>query len=470
MIRTTKRFFLLCLAVGCFASCGKDFLDVKPSIRQRVPSELQDYSLLLGNTGVMNVSSHALGMIGGDEYFLTDNQYFTFPEGALHNYQIKAYTWEKEIFQGNEAGFMDWNNGYRRILWANLVLEGVNGLSLTTQERESAARIRGIALFHRAWNYYCLAQLFCPVYDENAKGELLGLPLRLEPDLTLRTPRSTLADTYAQIVSDLTEAVELLPETAATSFTPTKAAAHALFARLHLQMGSYQHALDHASNCLETRGELLDYGVLEVTDGLAFQANGAGNPEVLFMAIVKGDVSYLRMLTQNSLSVDSTLLASYEETDLRKNVFFRLFNNARIIFRGSYDGTSQNHYFTGLALDEVYLTKAECAARLGGVTQALNDLNTFRRYRYVSENYKDLNTADQQQVLDWVLEERRKQLIFRGLRWEDLRRLNKEPRYAVTLKRRIGDEVYSLEPGSKRYVYPLPVEAIVQGSYVQNER
>ncbi|MEC3879137.1 RagB/SusD family nutrient uptake outer membrane protein [Parapedobacter sp. 10938] len=470
MMNSSKRFYLLCFTLACFASCGTDFLDVKPNIRQRVPSELGDYSLLLDNTGVMNVSAHALGMIGSDEYYLTDAQYSTFPDGALHNYQIRAYTWEKEIFQGNEAGYMDWNNGYKRILWANLVIDGISRLSLTGEEKVAAEHVRGMALFHRAWNYYSLAQLFCPVYDDVSSEKALGLPLRLEPDLTLRIPRSTLAATYSQIIRDLTGAASVLPETASTGFTPTRAAAHALFARLYLQMGNYQKALDHASKCLETRGELLDYRSLEFINNMTFRANGTGNPEVIFMAIVRGDTNYLRMLRQNILSVDSVLLESYAEGDLRRQAFYRLFNNVRYTFRGSYDGTSQNTYFSGLAVDEVYLTRAECAVRLGDLTQSLIDLNTLRRHRYVSEGYVDLTSGDGQQVLDWVLEERRKELVFRGTRWEDLRRLNKEPRYTRTLERRIAGQIYTLEPGSLRYVYPLPVEAIVQGGYEQNDR
>jgi hypothetical protein len=66
--------------------------------------------------------------------------------------------------------------------------------------------------------------------------------------------------------------------------------------------------------------------------------------------------------------------------------------------------------------------------------------------------------------------ERRKELCFRGLRWQDLRRLNKEPEYAKTLTRKIDGITYTLPPNDPKYVFPIPPNVIALSGMQQNPR
>src|SRR5690606_38572358 len=138
---------------------------------------------------------------------------------------------------------------------------------------------------------------------------------------------------------------------------------------------------------------------------------------------------------------DTTLMDSYGEGDLRAKAFFREINNGmKHEYIGSYDGTSLSTYFTGIATDELYLVRAECAARLGDADKALADLNLLRKHRFEAEMYEELASNDMAEVLGWVIAERRKELVWRGTRWEDLRRLSKEPTYATTLIRKVNGQ------------------------------
>src|SRR5690606_28961863 len=98
-----------------------------------------------------------------------------------------------------------------RILIANLVLDGLERLDVTETELEDVNLARGIALFHRANNYYNLAQLYCPVYHTETAHSDLGMPIRLNPDPIIRTPRASVADTYLRAEIDLKESLSLLP-------------------------------------------------------------------------------------------------------------------------------------------------------------------------------------------------------------------------------------------------------------------
>jgi hypothetical protein len=80
-------------------------------------------------------------------------------------------------------------------------------------------------------------------------------------------------------------------------------------------------------------------------------------------------------------------------------------------------------------------------------------------------------TADNEtKALKIILEERRKELVTRGLRWSDLRRLNMDPRFQVTLERTYNGEIYQLLPDDKRYTFPIPQDEIDRSGLEQNDR
>lgn len=468
-----KKLFLklsVFACVICSVSCSETFLEIKPDIRQRIPNALSDYLGLIDNTTYMNYSSHALGIIGSDDFYMTSAGYNSFPSGVIYNYQKRAYTWERQIFQGGESSLLDWNDAYSRILWANVILDGLANSDIANEDIPMANLIKGSALFHRAFNYYNLAQLFCPVYEDMDAHEQLGLPLRLDSDLTTKISRSNLGLTYNHVLADLKDAEILLPESAKVNYRPSRAAALALLARVKLQMGNYDAAYKYADECLGINKQLLDYNNLTFENNLTFTPNGEGNPEVIFMATVPTNTTFLLLPTFHYMNADTNLVASYDDGDLRVSAYWLRRENGTYQYRGSYDGSNLLSIFTGLAIDEMYLIRAECAARLGNVTQALEDINVLRKNRIKRELYSPLVTSDRQRLLDWIIEERRKELVLRGTRWEDIRRLNKEPRYQMTLTRNLDGIHFEILPGDPRYVWPIPVEAIELGGYQQNLR
>jgi len=73
-------------------------------------------------------------------------------------------------------------------------------------------------------------------------------------------------------------------------------------------------------------------------------------------------------------------------------------------------------------------------------------------------------------ALEVILRERRKELIFRGLRWYDLKRLNLSAATSTTLSRTVAGQTYSLLPNSNAYVFPIPLDVIERGGLEQNPR
>ena len=70
-------------------------------------------------------------------------------------------------------------------------------------------------------------------------------------------------------------------------------------------------------------------------------------------------------------------------------------------------------------------------------------------------------------TIDTIRKERRKELLFRGLRWIDIKRLNKEGA-GINITRLVNGLVYTLEPGDPRFALPLPADVIGASGMPQN--
>ncbi|MFB2117851.1 RagB/SusD family nutrient uptake outer membrane protein [Parapedobacter sp. 2B3] len=446
------------------SGCGSSFLDVRPNQGQRIPKSIADYNAMMDNTSLLNTfSSHALGMIGSDEYFMLDARYDAFPVGSATNYMKRAYTWEKTIYEGGEI-VTDWSRGYSRILQCNIVLDGLLKMDASKKENELWRQAKGNALFFRALNYYWLAQLYCDPYLADSASQALGLPLRVEADVTISVARSTVEETYRRIVDDLLEAESLLPELPDNMCQASKCAVFALLAKTYMQMGRYDDGLIAASRSLSIKRNLINFNHLDLDVRYVFPANGEGNPEIIMFT----SATNMTPLTTARQCVDTALFASYGDNDLRKTAYFHHNSDGRILFKGSYVGNPA--FFTGLAVDEVILNRAECSARLGDFEGAKADMQYLFDHRIDDVVDQKMSKINNDNLLDLIVSERRKELVLRGTRWEDLRRFNNEGAFREKIERRIHDTTYELLPGSKRYTWPLPVEAIAAGKYEQNSR
>ncbi|MBO9566277.1 MAG: RagB/SusD family nutrient uptake outer membrane protein [Niastella sp.] len=450
-------------------SCGKKYLDYRADQRQVVPKTLDEFQGLLDYISTMNeIGSTGMGMIGGDEYYVTEAQYNSITQSSTNDFQKNAYIWADQVYVGREPTQIDWTAGYNRVMLANLCLNNMENIKATPDTQEKWNLLKGNALFFRSLAFYEMAQAYCPVYNAATASGDLGLPLRLDADPTVKVPRASVEATYRQILSDLDEAEKLLPNLPLVQFRPCKAATYALLARVYMQMGDYSKARESADRCLQITDKLINYNTLSFTANFTFPVHGANNAEVIFMYNAY-QFSINSSATGNAslFNADSVLLKSYTTGDLRFNAYWAK-SGTRNIFKGSYKGTAA--YFTGFATDEVYLNRAECLARENKPAEALADLNKLRQNRFTPASFVALTSNDAQQVLDWVIAERRKELVCRGTRWDDLRRLNKEPRYATTIVRQLGANRYELKPGDLKWTWPLPVEAIGNGGYQQNPR
>lgn len=170
-----------------------------------------------------------------------------------------------------------WSHNFTGIARANVVINNVDAGSINDELKQ---RLKGEALFLRAYFYFYLVRTFggVPLFSE-----------RVLPSEAANVQRASIAETYAFIEQDLRAAIELLPEksgyAAADLGRATKGAAQAYLARaIMYQLGTvngnnhtWQEVYD-LTNAITTGGQ---YSLLP-NFAAVHQIEGSNGPESIF--------------------------------------------------------------------------------------------------------------------------------------------------------------------------------------------
>ncbi|OOQ60302.1 RagB/SusD family nutrient uptake outer membrane protein [Mucilaginibacter pedocola] len=457
-MKTIKYLTLAVLLLWLMTGCRKEkaFLDAKTDQQLFVPSSLADLANMMHDERAFNMADPALGQVGCDDQYTTK----TVLDGLSSNIDRNAYTWAKMVYDPGQD-VPDWSLKYTQVYYCNTVLEFLAKMTVQDAQAAQAREIKGDALFFRGKAFYDLLNIFSLPYAPVTAASTPGIPIRLNADINIRSVRSSVKDGYAQAITDLVEAAGLLPVSSAYKTQPSQPAAYGMLARIYLTMGEHQKAYEAADKALSLYSTLTDYSTLR--PGTRAISTAYLNEDIFHSVIAVTSLTSI-----NSVAIADTLLyRSYADNDLRKTAFFVIRNNSPY-FRGTYDPKRQP--YTGLATDELLLTRAECSARLGNTAAAMKDLNTLLATRWKPGTFVDFSASSPEDALMQVLKERRKELLFRGLRWADLRRLNQDARTAVTPARVLNGTRFELMPGDLRYAWPIPDIEITYSGIPQNPR
>ncbi|MFT4152256.1 RagB/SusD family nutrient uptake outer membrane protein [Parafilimonas sp.] len=443
---------LTCGLISC-----KKYLDKKYSNTITTPTSLTDLQALLDDaSGTMNVKrTPSFGEASADDYFCLPEQY-----ANLSSWQQQAYIWMPYDYTYPN----DWSICYVPVYNANYCLDAIGDIGRNSENAEAWDNVKGSALFFRSYYFLMLDWTFSKAYDESSADTDKGIVLRLTSNYNEPSVRSSVRESYNQVITDTKVAADLLPDLPLHSYRPSKCAAYGLLSRAYLSMRIYDSAYKYANMALLLKNDLMDLNGDEdigtLTDYYPFKKF---NKETVFYTEMNASGTFSLIVTPRG-RVDSSLINTYDSSDLRKIACFAQSGNY-YLYKGSYAQSSL--CFTGLTTAEMLLMRAECAIRTGDAETALSDLNRLLENRYKTGTYSPLSMASGDSILDRILLERRKELLFRGLRWMDIKRLNKEGR-DITLKRIIDGKVYTLAPDASYYALPLPKDIIDITGIAQN--
>ncbi|RPE05417.1 RagB/SusD family nutrient uptake outer membrane protein [Chitinophaga lutea] len=274
------------------------------------------------------------------------------------------------------------------------------------------------------------------------------LTTTLETDINqIRKPKSTEQEVMDAAEKDLQTAIPLL-QNFSNAKTVSKQAAQLLLARLYLQRGKYPQAKELAEAVIGSGTRSLS------TAGFSgiFRYNSAEKEMIWTMAEGPLQNAYDRYGLYTFYSpgapfrgtgtgltwLDETLVNSYEAADVRRKIIRKQRNNAtgqEVNYLLKYSGdtlqpsSAAYAVYPLLRVSEAYLIAAEAAARQGSVD--VTHYNTLRAARNASTKTAG-DFAGAAAFLVEIENERRREFVGEGRRWQDMKRFGKALPFLVS--------------------------------------
>lgn len=467
---------ILLAMVLASSSCSDSFLEEEPSTSISVENAiLTEGDMMEATAGTYRILQNYYlfgrnSLVFGD--MLADNVYLSSSNSSRlltqNNFTFVASSAETRLL---------WSQSYYAILQANRII----GSAIS--ESANVNQLKGEAYAIRALCYLNLVNWFASPYTVNPTAD--GVPVvTVSTDVAgafIKPARSTVAQVYEQILSDLTQAYQLMPETAATIHTNntnfiSRFAVKALEARAQLYKGDYQKARDAALVVVQSGGyslassktTFLSYwgATLPRTDKLEtlFEINNSATAN---NGVEGMDWMYSKSGLGDLLVTDDTY-ELYSDSDMRRDLIVdgtRGGNSVHYVNKYQNVTITDRDEIKMLRYAEVLLTLSESYARLSDPTNALLYLNQLAQSR---DPELEAYTYTGQELTEAILTERRKELAFEGLRFFDLKRTDVD-----YTRQNMGTKAAAIYPTvlktDFRRLQPIPeLEITANSSVTQN--
>jgi hypothetical protein len=407
-----------------------------------------------------------------------------------------------------------WEASFECINRLNTVMDGIKGATdagVLTAEKGNA--YLGELLFLRALTYHSLLTHFSLPYGVSGNNNY-GLPLYLSAFNTpsaieegLQTSRSTVEETYAQVLKDLDEAETLFASNNKNAVNgisrASKGAVIALKTRVYLHKrdwaGVKNEAAKLASGAAPFSSPIGGY-TLEASPETPF-VSYISNSESIFSienniddnGSVNGAMSAMMSARTGGRAIVTSSPTLYNTKywlgdDKRRNLLLYRESDQYYFCDKYQNPLTREEYAPIIRYAEVLLNYAEAALRSGDKDLALDMLNAVRNRSLAdpaTQAYKASDFATDKEFMEAILWERRIEFHGEGRRWEDIHRLtvddlvpsggipakieygNARGKGAFAVNSEVKEEWFSASKRfipytDKRFIWPIPVNDIVR--------
>ena len=376
----------------------------------------------------------------------------------------------------------NWRRAFEILNTINAILQNVNNIS----NASAKARIQGEALAIRGILYFEMVRLWAPEYQTGTAASTEGLPLLLQPvESPGVTPTfNTVQEIYSQVREDLLEASELLETFGKNETRISYYACQTYLMRKHMHENDYDSAILHATNIIDA-----NVYTLADTPNLAFNnssnstedifaiqqtdANNAGNTSTgtgatnFYSSLTNQGIGAMRVsqffLTPNDLNnykhgpefdsldlrwgIDS-LTSTSTVDDISSGFYVNVLNTGTL---SPSKFAASNKVIPVIRYAEILLTRAEALAFQNAATvnnTALADYNAIRDRAGLPELMAS-DFAIGVDLYDSILVERRREFLFEGHLYHDLKRRD----------RKLANESVNQD----KFILPIPQSEIDAG-------
>lgn len=436
-----------------FAACSSDNDDENNVINNEAEALTDDQALALADNALFEYYHKAFGLSFIVETFTSKTHSFEGEESADGPLISRHELTPTNVYFVNR-----WYNKNSAIANANEAIEKITAATGVSESTKKIAIAR--AKLARALGYHVLVRLW---------GEV---PLYTTTDGDTKT-RASIDNVYTQIVKDLEDAAEGLPENGSLPSIPTKAAAYGLLSRVYLDWGSNPLTYDQINaikdqkkdptpsytpsrlqKAVEYADKVKGYQLNKDFSTIWGKDNEAAKDEKILTFVHDGDAvgtgnhqvhcSWtfgFNVERENHLSpAQDSFLAAWDKADSRRDVSYidQLVDpetNELVLFRApatlprygkfvDHGSEGPNECYKLNDLDrvelryaEVLLNKAEALVLLGRADEALAPINQLRQRAYgdTSHNLTKVTLDDVKN--EWGLE-----FVYEQKEWFNLAR------------------------------------------------
>jgi starch-binding outer membrane protein, SusD/RagB family len=447
-----KKYFKYIMAgvfvSGAISSCNKDLLNPAPE------TSISDISAFERADRIANQARGLYTALKGGAFYA--GRYVVYGDirgedflNETNNNITGADVWNLNVTNSATPVIGLWSQAYFVINSCNLFIDGMNDKGTSVVGATLGNAYIAEARLIRALSYYSLLQYYARPYADG-NGNKLGLPLRLTG---LKGPgasdlaRSTVAETYAQILADLNFAETNLPLTNGTPYLNTTRAhrntAIALKTRVYLSMQKYAEVVTEANKMVTATSPFkATTGVadsLQADISLVFKTPYTTTESIFSLPFTttSGDIPGTQNGLQgyyfngtNGVSSEFSLNPNgiiantgWKTTDKRRTFITTNTNGKRYL--NKFPTAAPADYTPVIRYAEVLLNLAEAKVRTTNTVdaQAIALLNAIRMRSDATTTFTAANFATPTDLINAILTERRIEFLGEGLRNNDLMRL-----------------------------------------------
>ncbi len=471
-----KLLYSIFLAGACLFSSCESFTDIQPK-GMNLLSTTTDLEMLL-NTEFSVTSPDmrevAADVIYGSTYIPNLLSQASTTRGKILIELDDTKMEELAELTNSDGDFTAWYKFIGKV--ANPVLLRIDDADGDQKVKD---QLKAEALTMRAYFHWLLVNKFAKAYNPATAETDPAIPyVTHEWDLTQPTEKLTVAQVYENILKDVDAAIALnsLPAVNVNRMRMSKACPYAVKALALMCMQDYENAAKAAEDAIDVNGAIMDYNTSEtILNGVVM----GGRHSVILRPTLECPEDYFFIYDREimyTLTPESQAFFEEGHACLKKMATFsHMFDfimdyasmtlglpSGYLVDYDQVSGWNQG----GIKSTYMYLILAECAINSGEYDTAMGYLDQIREKRIDPEIYAPLKGAVSTKE-DAILNLKKTshgECIYSIYNFIQKKRWNELADYKQSWHRDLLGQSFSIEPGSKLWVFPFPMNAVVNNS------